>query len=136
MYKPALTSFKYLLSINHLMADIMTVFSLILVISLIVSFIVGIIILTKKKFTHHTRKTIGIFLLLLGIVNFILFNIFIFEQFYYEVMEFVSLILLFLIFFVEGLVLLNTKEISKGLKKFFGILLIILPFIWIIAALI
>jgi len=108
------------------------IFILILLLSLLSSLVLGIIILATKILRSKEKGTYGIILLVIGLLNLIIFNLLIFKRFNYSLGEIISLILLFLIPFVEGLVFLVTKEITIIVKKVFGILLIILPVFWMI----
>ena len=87
-----------------------------------------------KGFSLKTRKNFAIILMFMGLVNLFMFNLFIFREFYYNIGEFVSLIFFFIIPFVEGVMLFVSKEIKRKTRTLFGILLILLPLIWIIMA--
>ena len=118
------------------MVDSLTIFSLVLLISLIISLVTGIMLVFSKELSHKKRNTIGGILLGMGILNLVLFGMLVFEKFYYKVEEFITLLLFFIIPFVIGMELLSSHKMKKGLKSFLGILLILLPFIWIIVGLI
>jgi len=102
------------------------IYSAVLLFSLLLSIILGIIFLATKEFSDNKRKILGIILLAVGMLNFILFNLLVFKRFAYTIPEFVSLILLFLMPFVEGFVLLSVKEVKATTRKLFGVLLIIM----------
>jgi len=114
-----------------------TFFIYVIFFSMIIYFLLGMIFLVIKGFSIKTSKNFAIILMFMGLVNLFMFNLFIFKEFYYNIGEIVSLILFFIIPFVEGVVLfVSTKEIKKKTRKLFGILLILLPLIWIIMGII
>ena len=114
-----------------------TFFIYVIFFSMIIYFLLGMIFLVIKGFSIKTSKNFALILMFMGLVNLFMFNLFIFKEFYYNIGEIVSLILFFIIPFVEGVVLfVSTKEIKKKTRKLFGILLILLPLIWIIMGII
>ena len=113
-----------------------TFFIYVIFFSMIIYFLVGLIFLVIKGFSFKARKNFAIILMFMGLVNLYIFNLFIFKEFYYNIGEVVSLILFFIVPFVEGVMLLVSKEIKKKTRILFGILLILLPAIWIIMAII
>jgi len=117
------------------MSGLMTFFSIELVVSLIIVFVMGVMMLSKgfaKGFGESKKNFFGGIFLGLSLFNLIFFNAFIVKDFAYGITEIVSIVLLFLITFAVGLALLVAKEVSERLRKFLGFLLIILPIVWLV----
>ena len=109
-------------------------FSLIILASMIISLVIGIAILATKVFSDKKKKILGSVLIAMSIINLFFFNIMIFRHFVYKIGEFIVLILIFVVPFIEGMVLLAAKEIKPKTKRPLGIILILLPVIWLVIA--
>lgn len=106
-------------------------FIYVIILSLIIYFISGIILIASKKLAGKKRIIISSLLLVMGLLNLLMFNLFIFKKFEYRIGELISLIVFFIIPFIEGWILLSTKDVKKKLRTTFGILLILLPIFWV-----
>ena len=113
--------------------DSFTVFSLILLLSLLMELIIGIIMLSSKPFGDKKKKAFGTVLLAMVLFNFIFFA-FMSSLSRYTPKEIVALALFFLVTFIEGLTFLVSKEVKKKVQTIFGILLLFVVALWIIVA--
>ncbi len=112
--------------------DLLTFFSLGLLLSLLIVFAIGLLMIFSKNFESKKKKIYAIVLLVISIFNFVFFNVFLSPSFTYELMVVIMLTLFFLIPFIEGLTMLVAKEISKGLRTAFGIWLVLMAVLWVV----
>ena len=112
----------------------MTIINLILtvILALLIPFVIGIILLNTKTITGKTKKTLGLILLIPGIINLLFSSI---AAGYGEFIgtEIIGVILYFilaLVMIITGIILLIPREIRAHTRIIFGISLVIISLLY------